>query len=261
MRVDSDQSGVPGVNTQTFYEQHKTDLPHIDQRLKIMIDLVESIAPASVYDAACGRGALLRALRDRHPSMRLVGGDISKDSVDKLCESGIEAVVANVEHRLPFSDEEFECATFGEVIEHLIDPDSALQELSRIIRRDGWLVLSTPNLASWFNRILLACGVQPIFTETSLHVNLGRKVAALGQWKPTQGHLKVFTLSALREMLAANGFAVERILGAPFPQPSPAAWLDRRFAAIPSLASNFVVLARNGRTLAVNYRRLPGWLE
>lgn len=248
-------------STQAFYEAHKTDLAHIDRRLQLMIDLVLSVKPEKVYDAACGRGALLRAVQERLPKAQLVGGDISESSVEQLRGDGIEGVVANVEQRTPFGDEAFDCAAFGEVIEHLIDPDAALQELSRILKKDGFLVLSTPNLASWFNRVLLPLGIQPIFTETSTHVNLGRKWPAIGQWKPTQGHLKVFTLGALKEMLAANGFEIVKILGAPYPQPNPLTWLDRIIAREPRFASNFVVLARNGRTLSTNYRRLPGWLQ
>jgi SAM-dependent methyltransferase len=250
-----------GGNLQQFYETHKTDLPHIDERLSIIIRLVETAGVHSVLDVACGRGSLLRALRDRLPDMLLAGTDISEDSLEHAAKLGFRVELANVEKVLPFKDESFDCVIFGEAIEHLIDPDAALQNISRVLKRGGQLVLTTPNLASWFNRIFLLFGIQPIFTETSAHVNLGRAVPALGQWKPTQGHLKIFTKGALLEMLAANGFTVERLLGAPFPQPSPAAPLDRFMSHFPSLASNFVVSARNTRTLTTNYPRLPGWLD
>ena len=246
---------------QQFYDSHKTDLGHIDERLRLVVELVLEQHPAALLDAACGRGALLRHLKNVAPEIATTGSDISTDSVEYVRSNGINAAVANAEQEFPFADEQFDCVVFGEVLEHLVDPDKALLNISRVLRRGGALVLTTPNMASWFNRLLLLAGVQPIFTETSLHVNLGRKHPALGQWKPTQGHLKVFVKDALCEMLRANGFTVERMLGAPFVQPSPAAPLDRLFSRIPSLASNFVVLARNERTLETTYPRLPGWLN
>uniref|UniRef100_E6Q525 Methyltransferase type 11 domain-containing protein n=1 Tax=mine drainage metagenome TaxID=410659 RepID=E6Q525_9ZZZZ len=89
--------------------------------------------------------------------------------------------MGDVSSRLPFDDACFDVAIFGEVIEHLVDPDAALQEISRVLRPGGYLVLTTPNLACWFNRIVLVIGVQPIFTETSLHAKIGRKWSFLGQ--------------------------------------------------------------------------------
>lgn len=246
---------------QQFYDSKKTDLGHIDARLRLVADLVSGVKPSSLLDAACGRGALLRYLKTVAPGVTLMGSDISADSVSYVRSFGIDAAVANAEQEFPFEDERFDCVVFGEVLEHLVDPDKALLNISRVLKKGGSLVLTTPNMASWFNRLLLFAGVQPIFTETSLHVNLGRKHPALGQWKPTQGHLKVFVKDALCEILQANGFSVQRMLGAPFVQPSPAAPLDRLLARIPSLASNFVVLARNERTLETNYPRLPGWLN
>ena len=44
----------------------------------------------------------------------------------------------------------------SEVIEHLVDIDSALDEAFRILKPGGALLLSTPNRAAWYNRGLLA---------------------------------------------------------------------------------------------------------
>ena len=242
---------------QQFYESRRTDLPRIDARLATVLEEVVRLRPASLLDVACGYGAFLSAVRARLPGTMLSGCDIVQDGVDATRALGIDAVVANVEKGLPYDDESFDCIFFGEVIEHLVDPDRAVLELSRVLRRGGVLIVTTPNLASWFNRILLLAGIQPVFTETSLHVNLGRITPALGQGKQAVGHLKIFTLRALREMLGANGFDVLRVYGAPFPDKTPVAWFDRKLSRIPSLSSNFIVVAKNVRTLRSNYRIVP----
>jgi hypothetical protein len=71
-------------------------------------------------------------------------------------------------------------------------------------------VLSTPNLAYWVNRLLLLVGFSPLFLENSAEVKLGRGFRFLGQGSETQGHLRVFTYAALRDLLGRKGFAVTR---------------------------------------------------
>jgi len=56
--------------------------------------------------------------------------------------------------RLPFSwDRFFNIVDMSDVIEHLVNPDFAVEEVARVIKTDGYRVLSTPNLASWLNRV------------------------------------------------------------------------------------------------------------
>lgn len=245
----------------SFYESNMTDVPHLDARLRRVRDLVLASGATRVLDVACGRGALLEAIRAERPGMALTGCDISEAALAHTRSLGFDVALADVTRGLPFADESFDLVVFGEVIEHVVDPDAALQHLSRVLTRGGRLIVTTPNLAAWFNRALLLAGVQPLFTETSSHVNLGRRTPGLGQWKSTVGHLKIFTLAAMREMLAANGFAVELETGAPHPQPTRLAKLDEFLARFPSLAACMVVSATNGRTLRTDYPRLAGWLE
>jgi SAM-dependent methyltransferase len=246
-----------GLNT--FYDDRRTDIPIIDARLKAVSKLIAKISPSHVLDLACGRGVLLQHLAAILPKATLVGADIAPSSLEYVKDLGFEAHVADISRGLPFADEQFDCVIFGELIEHLVDPDFALQQISRVLSRGGQLILTTPNLASWFNRLLLLAGIQPIATETSLYVNLGRRIRFLGQWRPTQGHLKLFTRDALLEMLQGNGYRVSHVLGAPFAEKNPASLLDALIAKRPSLASNFIVQATNLRTLKTEYPSAEGW--
>jgi 2-polyprenyl-3-methyl-5-hydroxy-6-metoxy-1,4-benzoquinol methylase len=120
-----------------------------------------------------------------------------------------------------------------------VDPDSALDELRRILKPGGHLMLSTPNLAAWYNRVLLALGVQPVFSEVSLRGIHGRPGSQV------VGHLRLFTARALREFLSAAGFEVVTLAGAPFHGvPRPLRPVDRAACAAPSLASILLVHAR-----------------
>ncbi len=137
----------------------------------------------------------------------------------------------------------FDVVVAGEVIEHVPHPDLLLAELRRVLAPHGRLVLSTPNIVGWANRVLVPLGIQPLFTETSSEVHLGRRWRALGQGNQVQGHLKVFSHRALLEILHRSGFAVRQVLGMPGEFPSPVDRVDRMFARFPSLASDLLVVA------------------
>ena len=127
----------------------------------------------------------------------------------------------------------------SELIEHLVDPDATLDEAWRVLIPGGTLLLSTPNLAAWYNRVLLAIGVQPLFTEVSLRGIYGRPGSEV------VGHLRVFTRRALEELLTALGFVEVKITGAPYHDvPRPFRPLDRLLCRTPSLASNLLASAR-----------------
>ncbi|MDF3150217.1 methyltransferase domain-containing protein, partial [Streptomyces sp. T21Q-yed] len=140
---------------------------------------------------------------------------------------------------LPFVSGSADAVLFSEVVEHLVDPDGALDELRRVLRPGGHLMLSTPNLAAWYNRALLVGGVQPVFSEVSLRRVHGRPGSQV------VGHLRLFTARALREFVTASGFEVVRLEGAPFHGvPRALRPLDRLACRLPSLSSILLVHAR-----------------
>ena len=69
---------------------------------------------------------------------------------------------------LPLTASSVEVVIMSEIIEHLVDPDRCLDEAWAIsyVPAEACF-LSTPDLAASYNRVLLVCGVQPLFTEVS----------------------------------------------------------------------------------------------
>jgi SAM-dependent methyltransferase len=66
----------------------------------------------------------------------------------------------NVENDVfPYADEQFDLVIFAEIIEHLLnDPSKVLREIKRVLKPNGTLVLTTPNIARLENVTRLISG-------------------------------------------------------------------------------------------------------
>ncbi|QIM20987.1 class I SAM-dependent methyltransferase [Phycicoccus sp. HDW14] len=223
-----------------YYRENVTWVGSLDVRLAAIADLVVGRRPGRTLDLGCGQGVLLGALASRLPEgSHLVGMDVVPPP------PGVRwrGVTADITGRLPFADDAFDVVVAGEVLEHVPHPDLLLAEIRRILQPGGRLVLSTPNIVGWANRVLVPLGIQPLFTETSSEVHLGRRWRVLGQGNQVQGHLKVFSHRALAEILARTGFTVLTTRGMPGEFPSPVDRVDRLCARFPSIASDLLVVA------------------
>jgi len=58
-------------------------------------------------------------------------------------------VISNIEDRLPFPDGSFDLVLIGEVLEHLKRDADALDNISRILKQDGVLIVSVPFYNDW----------------------------------------------------------------------------------------------------------------
>ncbi|MET9907470.1 class I SAM-dependent methyltransferase [Streptomyces sp. NPDC006476] len=196
--------------------------------------------PRTVLDIGCGDGTAAATAASLLAGHRIVGVDWSQDALRRARAHLSYTIRGELTGGgLPFRTGSADAVLFSEVIEHLVDPDAALDEIRRVLRPGGHLMLSTPNLAAWYNRALLAAGVQPVFSEVSLRGIHGRPGTEV------VGHLRLYTARALREFVTASGFEVVRLEGAPFHGvPRPLRTLDRLACSRPSLASILLLHAR-----------------
>jgi len=196
--------------------------------------------PAVIVDVGCGDGSALAVAASRNPAHRFAGIDWSAGALRRAQALGLTVVCADVSGPgLPVADGVADVVIMSELIEHLVDPDGAVAEVRRVLRPGGSLLLSTPNLAAWYNRGLLAAGIQPIFSEVSLTGVFGRPGHVVA------GHLRLFTRRALTEFLTASGFRCVTVAGARYHDvPRPLGPLDRAFCRWPSAASILLVHAR-----------------
>jgi len=62
---------------------------------------------------------------------------------------------------LPFENNYFDFVFAGEIIEHLFDSRFFLKEVHRVLKINGYLILSTPNLARIDDRLKFLLGKTP----------------------------------------------------------------------------------------------------
>jgi 2-polyprenyl-3-methyl-5-hydroxy-6-metoxy-1,4-benzoquinol methylase len=127
-----------------------------------------------VLDVGCSSGYLARPLTEQ--GCVVIGIELDSDAARIARDVCEQVVVGDVEQmELPFDDSSFDVILCGDLIEHLRDPGRFLARVRPLLREEGRLVLSTPNVGNWALRLSLLAGRWQ-YTERGLldhtHVHL-----------------------------------------------------------------------------------------
>jgi SAM-dependent methyltransferase len=99
-----------------------------------------------VLDAACGM-AYGSAMLAAAGATAVVGVDLDESVIAKVraaAKPGTSFDVADL-RKLPYDDDEFDLVVSFETIEHVSDPAVVFDELARVLKPEGLLLVSTPN--------------------------------------------------------------------------------------------------------------------
>jgi SAM-dependent methyltransferase len=141
---------------------------------------------ARALEFGCGAGRYLDLLCEA--GWQAEGIEPVADPARRCRERGLHVQTGTFES-VTFPDGSFDLIIAWMVVEHLHDPNLALQKIRKLLRTEGTFVFSVPNLACW---------------ET---LAFGRFHFILNE--PT--HLHHFRPRTLRRLLSQNGFRVERL--------------------------------------------------
>ncbi len=115
-----------------------------------------------------------------------------------LAENKVTLLGADLTHGLPFAQGVFGTVCLCDVLEHL-KPEvimRTLHEAKRVLKDEGQMVISTPNLGRLSNLVRLAAGHT---------VNPPLSVSLYGQ---TYGHIREFAVKELKALLESVGFRI-----------------------------------------------------
>ncbi|MBN1273076.1 MAG: class I SAM-dependent methyltransferase [Candidatus Aminicenantes bacterium] len=104
--------------------------------------------PGRVLDVGCATGNFLEAMR-RHGSWQPVGVEPNRHASNYARDRlGLDVFTGTLEEA-GFRDNSFDVVTMWDVLEHVTDPKATLQEVARVLRIGGILVMSLPNPETW----------------------------------------------------------------------------------------------------------------
>lgn len=189
-----------------YHEYHQThrarlafDLDHLEAR----------VAPSSaILDVGSVPLLLTGALKAR--GYGVCGVDVHPDRfASSIGRLGLDIRKCDVERqRLPFVDASLDVVVFNEIFEHLrVNPIFTLDEIFRVLRPGGTLMLSTPNLRSLrglFNFLVrgrAAACCTDLFDEYS-------KLDTLGH----MGHVREYTTREVLDFLGRIGFKRHEVI-------------------------------------------------
>ena len=107
-----------------------------------------------MLDIGCGPGLFLHEAKKRGWDVQ--GVDLSGWARKYAGQNfGIEVFQGTLQDAR-FPDRSFDVVVMNDVIEHLEDPKSVLREIQRVLKNDGILYISTPDIESFLSRLLSA---------------------------------------------------------------------------------------------------------
>lgn len=163
----------------------------------------------SVLEIGTNLGVLTLAYSFIFPNHQLVSMDhpfLAQESVKKLFpilrKQGIEMVVCDLDKPFPFNSKSFDLVLFLAVIEHLPNsPRFQLEEILRILKPEGLLILDTPNLGAFERKYnMLIHGKGPYFELEHFFFSES----------PFSGHHREYNLAEVKQMLEWTGFSVNQ---------------------------------------------------
>jgi len=155
-----------------------------------------------VLDLGCGDGDYSLMLKNL--GFEVMAADLDEGRFKHKNE--IRFQKCDLTQKLAFIDYSFDYILLLEVIEHLKNPYSVMQELNRVIKDSGILILSTPNILSLKSRFrFLFEGTFRYFREPPIDQALNPKEAIFNL------HIYPYRFQELEYLLWQNGFKIEKI--------------------------------------------------
>lgn len=126
--------------------KNKNKINYLSEKV---IDILSKQPKGDVLDLGCGDGGSSKKLHDL--GFKVTASDIDYERF--RYHDLIKFRTSDLNATLPFSDKSFDYVLFLEVIEHLYNPLFVIEQISRVLKPQGVLILSTPNILNISSRL------------------------------------------------------------------------------------------------------------
>lgn len=209
-----------------------------------------------LLDLGSGSGGAIFSLSKHFNVGEVYCVDFDEKALAECERKGFRCLKVDLEKcALPYSDKYFDIITMLEVLEHLGNPSKALSEAYRTLKNNGYIIITTPNLVSWRNRIRMVLGLYPenlALIPGELGISGIRNIK-----KEIAYHVRLYTPDSLKILLKYFGFDTVTVIGIPskFYHWSKKhklfiflGFLDSILAKKPSFAWHLLVVARKQKS-------------
>jgi SAM-dependent methyltransferase len=214
-------------------------------KVELIASTLRSLKPHGVLaDVGCFTG-LASAIYHAAGFQRTIGFDSSRDALAVAGTRGVECRFWRIgQEPCPAKESAFDAMVVADVIEHIVDTDGFLDELWRVLKPDGVLILTTPNLAFWLSRLRLLRGKPPwSYPGPSSTVKADLMVDL--------NHIRITTRSEWKALFRARSFQVVETRGWSILHAQGNSigmrirrFIDRRLTVFPDLAFGLLFVLR-----------------
>lgn len=194
------------THSQAFYAVNETfrkfDFLTLE-RYKTLLLLMNDIRhPALALDAGCRFGDFSLVISGMVEEVVALDLFAEEKSIGKAIANlqnsfNIHLIKADA-HHLPFRHEQFDLVISSELIDYLNKPALFLRDAHRVLKKNGALLLTTPNKFTWGLMDAISFHIREVITSIK------------GATKPKRYHISLFTWSSLKSSLNLYKFAILR---------------------------------------------------
>lgn len=184
------------LNQKYGHDMSYYSFPRMDV-MSLMEGVIEDKGkPLTVLEVGCGLGATLNRITWQYPHASVMGIEPVED-IARLGAVNTRIIPGDIETmQLDLEPHSQDIIIFADVIEHLRDPLGILGKMKNYLKKDGYLLMSIPNIMHYSVMIPLLMG------EYS--------------WDPAgirdYTHMHCFTLETIRTMLKNSGYEIDSII-------------------------------------------------
>ena len=186
--------------------------------------LLEFNKDAVLLDCGCWDGLNTRKYGNTIGTNQLYGVELHNSKAKQASKNGVKVEISDLNKVLPYKEDYFDVVIANHIIEHLVNVRLFVSEIYRTLKKNGYVLIGTPNLASWHNIFALLLGLQPFSGPTIKpdyesevkvvsELNRARFKKVFSEKAETLDHVKVMTTRALIGLLGDFRFKVEEVRG------------------------------------------------
>jgi len=183
---------------------------HHQKRLAFDYDTVTGRLEKSAEIVECGAAPFILTVALVNSGYNVTGLDIDPNRFKRTIErTKLTILKCDIENEpLPLADNSVTCVLFNQLFEHLrINIIRTMREVLRVLKPEGQLVLSTPNLLS-ASGIINLVKRQTAFSTAKGVFEQYEKLDSIGH----MGHVREYTSREVCEFLEKTGFSVDEIV-------------------------------------------------